>query len=147
MTSRSHPAFLSAGAKYPPALDAPKVPVAGERKTTQQRPLQGPRHLELVAHEHSVGELEHEQAGAPDAAAADEAVRCVVITGAGRAFSAGHGLSDPAAALNLQAGASQPDIGDLIDLSGLANVNPWGPDFGVRGLTGVRPSQPPSDSR
>ena len=52
---------------------------------------------------------------APDAAAADEAVRCVVITGAGRAFSAGHGLSDPAAALNLKAGASQPDIGDLID--------------------------------
>jgi hypothetical protein len=38
-------------------------------------------------------------------------------------------------------------IGDLIDRSGLANVNPWGPNFGVRGLTGVRPPPAQSDSR
>jgi hypothetical protein len=29
-------------------------------------------------------------------------------------------------------------IGDLIDSSGAADVNPWGPNFGVRGLAAVR---------
>ena len=30
-------------------------------------------------------------------------------------------------------------IGDLIDSSGAADVNPWGTNFGVRGLAAVPP--------
>lgn len=36
-------------------------------------------------------------------------------------------------------------IGDLIEQSGLPDVNPWGPNFGVRGLTAARASSPPAN--
>jgi hypothetical protein len=36
-------------------------------------------------------------------------------------------------------------IGDLIETSGMADVNPWGPEFGARGLAAVRsPNRPPA---
>jgi 2-(1,2-epoxy-1,2-dihydrophenyl)acetyl-CoA isomerase len=49
-----------------------------------------------------------------EAAAADDSVRCVVLAGAGRAFSAGQDLSDPAAAPDLREGAPRPNLGALI---------------------------------
>lgn len=58
------------------------------------------------------GAMHDELRAALDAAAADPAVRCVVITGAGRGFCAGQDLSDPE--MSPAAGAA-PDVGGLIE--------------------------------
>ena len=50
-----------------------------------------------------------------EAAAADGGTRCVLITGAGRAFSAGQDLADPHVAPSREAGASPKDIGHMLD--------------------------------
>lgn len=50
-----------------------------------------------------------------EAAAEDGATRCVLITGAGRAFSAGQDLADPHVAPPREAGAAPKDIGHMLD--------------------------------
>ena len=59
------------------------------------------------------GALHEELIGALRAAASDAAVRCVVITGAGRGFCAGQDLSDPEIAPSLE--AEPRDVGNLIE--------------------------------
>lgn len=59
--------------------------------------------------------LHAELLAALEAAAASADVRCVVITGTGRAFCAGQDLTDPAVAPDLTPGAAPTDLGDLID--------------------------------
>lgn len=50
-----------------------------------------------------------------EAAAADERTRCVLITGAGRAFSAGQDLADPHVAPPRDPDAAPKDIGQMLD--------------------------------
>ena len=63
----------------------------------------------------STGALHAEQLAALEAAAANPAVRCVVLTGTGRAFCAGQDLADPAVAPDLTPGAAPKDLGAVID--------------------------------
>jgi len=57
--------------------------------------------------------LHGELLAALDAAAADAAVRCVVLTGAGRAFCAGQDLADPAVAPD--PGGAPRDLGEVVE--------------------------------
>ena len=60
-------------------------------------------------------ELHAQLLAALEAAAANAEVRCVVLTGTGRAFCAGQDLADPAVAPDLTPGAVPKDLGAVID--------------------------------
>ena len=59
-------------------------------------------------------ELHAELMAALELAAGDDSVRCVVLTGAGRAFCAGQDLADPAVAPDPTPGAAPKDLGRMI---------------------------------
>lgn len=59
-------------------------------------------------------ELHAELMAVLESAAGDDSVRCVVLTGAGRAFCAGQDLSDPAVAPDPTPGAAPKDLGHVI---------------------------------
>ena len=59
-------------------------------------------------------ELHAQLLAALEAAAANAEVRCVVLTGSGRAFCAGQDLADPAVAPDLTPGAAPKDLGHVI---------------------------------
>lgn len=61
------------------------------------------------------GALHGELLAALEAGAADPEVRCVVLTGAGRAFCAGQDLADPAVAPDPTPGAAPRDLSEVID--------------------------------
>lgn len=61
------------------------------------------------------GAMHVELAAALDAAAGDSEVRCVVLTGNGRAFCAGQDLADPVVAPNLEPGGKPTDVGAAIE--------------------------------
>ncbi|MBU0745412.1 MAG: 2-(1,2-epoxy-1,2-dihydrophenyl)acetyl-CoA isomerase PaaG [Gammaproteobacteria bacterium] len=60
-------------------------------------------------------ELHAQLLAALEAAAANVAVRCVVLTGTGRAFCAGQDLADPAVAPDPTPGAAPKDLGGVIE--------------------------------
>ena len=60
-------------------------------------------------------QMHEELAVALDAAAADSSVRCLVLTGAGRAFCAGQDLADPAVAPNPTPRGTPTDVGNVIE--------------------------------